>query len=1183
MTRFSSWTENEKAFVVKHLGKIPPARAYICKKHHLEAKRHKSSTEHIPKWGENTQPTPHQNYMCTYPECTVTTNLIHTTLDNSEATIVVMPSTDSPNMLCRQHYMKLYRHHPSAVCASCGATPKQGSSFTRHCPEPSVVSQHLTETTGSNITIDTSDCICYTCYKSHLSIVKALATAEQQPSDDTLKRDMDMWSVKLTEVTTDAVARAVLKSVLLVSEHLLQQKAVLLPNVCQVFLEEYGVSLGCGTSTTGIDVDLEVGDSTVKFSSRWLLHQLITYLHPYLQYKCIHRKFGTILFRKGGDLLASLSWALGAMSYNSCQSSSCLFTSETTGSSTSSAGHREKVIEEAGCILNDLLHEEMQQQSCQNTDPSTLNIDQYMEGVHPLILQFLNSATCTVRQRQCGLYPETQTTRQIKKVRHYFILCLLLYCTNPQQPTSFHNLLADVVEVCGGSRQLIRILNRLGCTSSPDTHDRFVTYHADLKRQRKVWDYIPGNVFTIATVDNFDMLQSHAAVYSGDQHRSYHGTTVQLIQPKPTLVVTPTDVSGQQTEFTQSHPIGHSSPLSQLGPSSQTQLRAPSLTLSDAYPQAQLGVTSPPQLGAPSLTQLGGPSLTLSDAHPQAQLGSSPSSLTQLGGPSLTLLDAHPQAQLGVTSPPQLGAPSLTLLYDHPQAQLGVISPSSLTLSDAHPQAQLGLSPSSLTQLGGPSLTLSDAHPQAQLGLSPSSLTQLGGPSLTLLDAHPQAQLGSSPSSLTQLGAPSLTQLGAPSLTLSDAHPQAQLGSSPSSLTQLGALSLTLSDAHQLAHPSQNSKSVVKRSHGHSPASSPHKLGKEGPKRSRTVTVRKFSASLKPDKSAPSLPIKLNLQDFQETNTESRSREELHRQFLSYAFQKYVIHNEEQLKDKVLMNFRQFLDDDADKQQSNVYYMELVDENPDSEETMAQIAEDLIDKFGNGSQQGWVMLVGDGKTYKHLMTIKNQYGTALQKLLILPGDWHILKNYQPVLMKVYYHAGLRELAKSSGYHGTTLKSLETCSNFKRTHNFLLQVWEAIYREMLKAYHSQGTTCGRNIIADAQCILSSGITESQSPKELMKRIEELITDDEMETKFKEFIKQQSLQDDIWKFWSQFVFSDCFSYVGLYLAIRGGNWNLRVSSLKQMAPMFCQPFDRDYYGQNNPITTLADISPIPTLTF
>ena len=51
-----------------------------------------------------------------------------------------------------------------------------------------------------------------------------------------------------------------------------------------------------------------------------------------------------------------------------------------------------------------------------------------------------------------------------------------------------HDLLADIVEMCGGSRQLLRILNRLGCTSSPDTHDRFVTHHAEAQRIRSIWD-----------------------------------------------------------------------------------------------------------------------------------------------------------------------------------------------------------------------------------------------------------------------------------------------------------------------------------------------------------------------------------------------------------------------------------------------------------------------------------------------------------------------------------------------------------------------------------------------------------------------------------------------------------------------------------------------------------------------
>ena len=41
--------------------------------------------------------------------------------------------------------------------------------------------------------------------------------------------------------------------------------------------------------------------------------------------------------------------------------------------------------------------------------------------------------------------------------------------------------------------------------------------------------------FTVTSVDNIDFLQSHAAVYSGDQHYTWHGASIQAVQPKSTL------------------------------------------------------------------------------------------------------------------------------------------------------------------------------------------------------------------------------------------------------------------------------------------------------------------------------------------------------------------------------------------------------------------------------------------------------------------------------------------------------------------------------------------------------------------------------------------------------------------------------------------------------------------------
>ena len=78
-------------------------------------------------------------------------------------------------------------------------------------------------------------------------------------------------------------------------------------------------------------------------------------------------------------------------------------------------------------------------------------------------------------------------------------------------------------------------------------------------------------------------------------------------------------------------------------------------------------------------------------------------------------------------------------------------------------------------------------------------------------------------------------------------------------------------------------------------------------------------------------------------------------------------------------------------------------------------------------------------------------------------------------------------------------------------------------------------------------------------------------------FKLFIQQQATSDDTWKFWIQFVFQDAMAYIGLYLAVRSGDWQLRVASMKMMAPIFTA-FDHPSY-QRLITQHLADITSMP----
>ena len=100
-----------------------------------------------------------------------------------------------------------------------------------------------------------------------------------------------------------------------------------------------------------------------------------------------------------------------------------------------------------------------------------------------------------------------------------------------------------------------------------------------------------------------------------------------------------------------------------------------------------------------------------------------------------------------------------------------------------------------------------------------------------------------------------------------------------------------------------------------------------------------------------------------------------------------------------------------------------------------------------------VIIVGDRKTSDLLQKIKSDYGQVMKWLLLMPGDWQILLNYQKQLMKLYSDAGLAQFAQ---HGGETLTSLTNCSNFRHTHAFLMQSVEALNRFIIELYTDKVT-------------------------------------------------------------------------------------------------------------------------------
>lgn len=128
-------------------------------------------------------------------------------------------------------------------------------------------------------------------------------------------------------------------------------------------------------------------------------------------------------------------------------------------------------------------------------------------------------------------------------------------------------------------------------------------------------------------------------------------------------------------------------------------------------------------------------------------------------------------------------------------------------------------------------------------------------------------------------------------------------------------------------------------------------------------------------------------------------------------------------------------------------------------------------------------------------------------------------------MKIYYLAGLKDLAEAAGYRGETLSSLPKCSNFKRTHWFILQVWEGLYRHMFSCFFSKHSDIQEDILSPVKQKLEECNQECIGSKSF-RPLEEYLaaSSSQYNTLYKEFhdyLTAMANRDENRKFWTNFV--------------------------------------------------------------
>ena len=489
-----------------------PLGSCVCRADQVSIKKGlglagKHKDEFIPRWIK--RELQQQKSSCCVPGCGMVAECtcVFASFDticaaisvNTDESATVADTNSFP--LCVQHYHIVYKHcnRESVVeCALCGSKRKHRASSNlrwtfRPVPQPESVAVLLQETGNFDQCITGDSFACNKCYafcqrllqqcdedlRPPEAIVHALRTKVDELQD----------SFRQCSNITDHNEVALLHTTISLGEHMLSDQAITFPQLYQKYCEYLQCRLTGNVPPLPryqvfVYMGKEFGDLMSSVSAR--------------------NRLGRVLYRAKCDPFLMLSHALG--------NAKAQYEKE---------GTMIPPVEPVADYLNEMVHDLATQLMAKHEkDPVSANIfdlEAFASHVAPDLWNAVTRLTQSCNEKLGRKQSDSHLHE--RKVRVAYIVRVILFCaTGGRCSVPLHTLLTDYIEACGGSSELITVLNRLGAVASIETLDRHIVRVSVQRKQHGLLKGLDDKSFTVATTDNIDFLQSHASVYSGSQH-----------------------------------------------------------------------------------------------------------------------------------------------------------------------------------------------------------------------------------------------------------------------------------------------------------------------------------------------------------------------------------------------------------------------------------------------------------------------------------------------------------------------------------------------------------------------------------------------------------------------------------------------------------------------------------------